>query len=89
MILEVCWDGLWTLSFGLSQLHSRGSRLVREVALISFVSKRRRRRNKVTFHPHLLVQATNERFLPARGTFKVGLASESHWLQQVLVLTVH
>ena len=29
MILEVCWDGLWTLSFGLSQFHDRalGSRL--------------------------------------------------------------
>jgi hypothetical protein len=25
MILEVCWDGLWTLSFGLSQFHGHGS----------------------------------------------------------------
>ena len=33
MILEVCWDGLWTLSFGLSQFHGRGSWLVCEVAL--------------------------------------------------------
>jgi hypothetical protein len=33
MSLEVCWDGLWTLSFGLSQLHSHGSWLVCEVAL--------------------------------------------------------
>jgi hypothetical protein len=24
MILEVCWDGLWTLSFGLSQFHGHG-----------------------------------------------------------------
>jgi hypothetical protein len=33
MILEVCWDGLWTLSFGLPQFHGHGSRLVCEVAL--------------------------------------------------------
>ena len=33
MILEVCWDGLWTLSFGLSQLHGHGCWLVCEVAL--------------------------------------------------------
>ena len=32
MILEVSWDGLWTLSFGLS-LHGHGSWLVGEVAL--------------------------------------------------------
>jgi hypothetical protein len=35
MILEVSWDGLWTLSFGLSQFHGHGSWLVCEVALIS------------------------------------------------------
>jgi hypothetical protein len=33
MMLEVHWGNLWTLSFGLSQLHGHGSRLVREVAL--------------------------------------------------------
>ena len=33
MISEVTWDGLWTLSFGLSQFHGHGSRLVCEVAL--------------------------------------------------------
>ena len=32
MILEVCWDGLWTLSFELSQIHGHGSWLVCEVA---------------------------------------------------------
>jgi hypothetical protein len=32
MILEVSLDGLWTLSFGLSQFHGHGSWLVREVA---------------------------------------------------------
>jgi len=32
---------------------------------------------------------TNERFLPAWSTFRVGLASESHWSQPVLVLTIH
>ena len=33
MILEVSWDGLWTLSFGLSQFHGHGSWLMCEVAL--------------------------------------------------------
>ena len=33
MILEVCWDCLWTLSFGLSQFHGHGSWLVCEVPL--------------------------------------------------------
>ena len=33
MILEVCWDGLWTHSFKLSQFHGHGSWLVCEVAL--------------------------------------------------------
>jgi hypothetical protein len=40
-------------------------------------------------HPHLLLRATCEQFLQARATSRVGLASESHWLQPVLVLTVH
>ena len=31
--MEVCWDGLWTLSFGLSQSHGHGPWLVCEVAL--------------------------------------------------------
>ena len=39
-------------------------------------------------HPHLLVRATSERFLPTWATFRAGLASENHWLQPVLVLTV-
>ena len=34
MILEVPWDGLWTLSFGLSQFHDYGSWLMCEVALM-------------------------------------------------------
>ena len=33
MISEVCWDGLWTLFFGLSQIHGHGSWLMCEVAL--------------------------------------------------------
>ena len=33
MVLEVSWDGLWTHSFGLSQIHGHGSWLVCEVAL--------------------------------------------------------
>jgi hypothetical protein len=37
----------------------------------------------------MLVRATNERFLPAWGTFRAILASESHWLQPELVLSVH
>jgi hypothetical protein len=39
MILEVCWDGLWTLSFGLSQFHGHGSWLVCEVALTGWTWK--------------------------------------------------
>ena len=39
--------------------------------------------------PHMLVLVINERFLPARGIFRAILASESHWLQPVLVLSVH
>ena len=39
--------------------------------------------------PHILVLATSERFLPIGGTFRPILASESHWLQPVLVLFVH
>ena len=37
MILKVPWDSLWTLSFGLSQVHGHGFRLVCEVALNFFV----------------------------------------------------
>ena len=33
MILDVSWDNLWTLSFGLSRFHGHGSWLVCEVAL--------------------------------------------------------
>ena len=33
--------------------------------------------------------ATGERFLPAGTTSRIGLASENHWLQPVLVLTSH
>ena len=33
MIWEVCWDSLWTLSFGLSQFCGHGFWLVCEVAL--------------------------------------------------------
>jgi hypothetical protein len=35
---------------------------------------------------HLLVLTTSEQFLSARGTLRDILASESHWLQPVLVL---
>jgi hypothetical protein len=40
-------------------------------------------------HPHLLVLPITERFLLVGANFGIGLASENHWLQQVLVLTVH
>jgi hypothetical protein len=40
-------------------------------------------------HVHLLVRATSEQFLPAEATFRVGLASDSQWLQPMLVLAVH
>ena len=38
MILEVCWEGLWTFSFGLSQFHSHVYWLVCEVALSREIS---------------------------------------------------
>ena len=37
---------------------------------------------------HLLVRATNKRFLSARANFRSVLASESHWLQPMTVPTV-
>ena len=40
-------------------------------------------------HPHLLVWATSERFPLTRAVFRSALASESHWLQPLLVFTVH
>ena len=40
-------------------------------------------------HPNLLVRVTNVRVLSARATFRVGLASESHRLQPMLMLTLH
>jgi hypothetical protein len=39
MILKVQWDGLWTLSFGLLQIHGHSSWLVCEVALNLFVNE--------------------------------------------------
>ena len=42
----------------------------------------------VITHPQLLVWVASERFLLAWATFRAGLASESHWLQPMLVLTV-
>ena len=39
-MLEVIWDGLWTLSSGLSQLHGHGSCLVCEVALTYTIPER-------------------------------------------------
>ena len=36
-----------------------------------------------------MVRTTSERFLQAWATFRVGSASESHWLQPMLVLTIH
>ena len=39
MILEVSWNGLWTLSFGLSQFHGHGYWPVCEVALISTINE--------------------------------------------------
>ena len=79
MSLEVCWDGLWTHSFGLSQPHGHGSWLMCEVTL---------RVNQLIPSPHLLVLATNERSLPAWGTFRAILASESHRLQPMVVLSL-
>jgi hypothetical protein len=43
----------------------------------------------VIHYPHLLVRATSERFLPAGGTFRATSTIESHWLQPLLVLSIH
>ena len=48
MILKVCWDSLWTLSFGLSQVHGHGSWLVCEVALRATSQVRLRARDHYT-----------------------------------------
>ena len=45
--------------------------------------------NQLIAHPHLLVRATNVWVFSARANFRVGLANESHWLQPMLVFTVH
>jgi hypothetical protein len=36
-------------------------------------------RSTLIAHPHLLVRATNERFLPTWATFRLGLASKCKW----------
>ena len=45
----VCWDGLWTLSFGLSQVRGHGPWLMCEVAL-TFTFHRQLQRNDLSFH---------------------------------------
>ena len=37
----------------------------------------------------MLVMATSEQFLQAGGTLRAILASESHWLQPLMVFSVH
>ena len=72
---------------GLSQFHGHGSWLVCETPLnlveelILLQSLQPWWMSLHIAHPHLLVRATNKRFLRARATFKSVLASESHWLQ--------
>ena len=45
--------------------------------------------NSPPTHTGAAMWATNERFLQAGTTFRVSSASERHWLQPMLVLTVH
>ena len=52
MILEVCWDDLWTLSFVLSQSHGHGSRLVCEVALRRLVWPLNKSQRALTINGH-------------------------------------
>ena len=40
-------------------------------------------------HPHLLVHATNEQFLPVGVIFRVDLANENHWMWPMLIGTAH
>ena len=46
-------------------------------------------KTRLLAHLHSLVWGTSEQFLLARATLKIGLVSESHWMQPMLVLTVH
>ena len=45
MTLEVSWDGLWTLSFGLSQFLGHSTRLVCKMTLINFNSQKHDRKH--------------------------------------------
>jgi hypothetical protein len=63
---------------------SAGCRFWHFVAIFSLLKCR-----QLILSPHLLVLTTSERFLSAGGTFRANLASESHWLQPVLVHSVY
>ena len=47
------------------------------------------KKKRLLAHPHLLVWVTSEQFLPAEVTFRIGLVSENHCMQLVLVLHNH
>ena len=56
MLLEVCWDNLRTLSFGLSQFHGHGTWLMCEVALSSTASGLVSSRFLPTYLPWFAIQ---------------------------------
>jgi hypothetical protein len=60
MILEVPWDGLWTLSFGLSQFHGHGSWLMCEVALNAITNQSHAMQSRLTQESSIL---TSRKFL--------------------------
>ena len=79
MILEVCWDSLWTLSFGLSRFHSHGSWLVCEVALIWVVSLKREISIKIMMESgHIVFNAVLVEKLIT--SLFAGLASRAHMI---------
>jgi hypothetical protein len=80
MIPEVCWNGRWTLSFGLSQFHGHGPWLMCEVALggtpldPSFTNWVFRDTHDLGPGPHqLLLHVLNLHLFVVAGTYKATL----------------
>ena len=83
MILEVSWDSLWTLSFGLSQFHGHGTWLVCEVALIRKEEKVKKKRNKnlELLTMMMTMNPCNDR-TAAHDVSDATIASSNHRLRQ-------
>ena len=75
MILEVIWDGLGTLSFGLSQFHGHGSWLVCEVALIGCASWYCKWNDYVHNRPDVIYTRAHTRLCPSSPAISRGKTS--------------